>query len=361
MILVLCFYIILIDPAGAIGLKFPVLILLIINFLIFSKNIKFNLQLVFVALIFINLAGFFLLKQEIFFENNDVSRIVAQSIFLFGLFLILSLQDNFIELLYTAVRLFLVTNLIFLCIGAFFPTFAVAVNIALKDYSMFSLETRDHHVTQYAFYHNSVYAAVVYFPKLCSDIKRLNFKNIEFILCALSILSLAMTQSRSVYLGMFIVLVLYYWRYALALLPVIIVIGLVVFPNLESLIFDASTSTKISYLEAFKEQFGSVISVLVGTGPLMVNWGSNIGSFDIIELTYFEMFRYFGILGAITIFVIFLYLCLRLRRSSEMWLYGSGVVGYLGMSFVNPYVWGLTGLPLLALPLALSYNRKRSC
>ena len=96
---------------------------------------------------------------------------------------------------------------------------------------------------------------------------------------------------------------------------------------------------------------------MFGTGPKLVYWGDEIGSRDIIELTYFEIIRYFGILGATIFFVVIFYLCLKLKQNKKTTIYYTGVLAYFGMNFVNPYIWGLTGLPLLAIPFAISFYR----
>ncbi len=118
---------------------------------------------------------------------------------------------------------------------------------------------------------------------------------------------------------------------------------------------------KLNYLSVMFEDFFSFKQILFGTGLLLIDFGSDIGNLAIAEFTYFEVFRYFGFLGGITLFSIIIYLCLRLSSDIKLWLYGSGVVGYLAIFFFSPYVWSITGLLLLVIPLATLFDRKRNC
>ncbi len=142
-----------------------------------------------------------------------------------------------------------------------------------------------------------------------------------------------------------------------------VVFGLLIecFSNVESLLFDKSTCMKLNYLSVMFEDFFSFKQILFGTGLLLIDFGSDIGNLAIAEFTYFEVFRYFGFLGGITLFSIIIYLCLRLSSDIKLWLYGSGVVGYLAIFFFSPYVWSITGLLLLVIPLATLFDRKRNC
>ena len=354
-VLTLIFYVILMDPAGILNLKFPSLVLLIISFFLLNSRNRIPIENIMFSLSMCIFSVFFLLKQEIFFENNQISYVVAQSLFLFGVFLILANNGLYLNCLYRAVQLLLITNLIFIFLGAYFPTLAIATNIALKPYKMFSLEMRDHHFLQYAFYHNSVYAGVVYVPRLLSEIRSSYSNFYSKSICLICLLSLILTQSRSVYLGLFLIFIFMYWRFFVVMTPFVI-FGFVSFmAQFSALIVDTSTSTKIDYLSVFYEQFDEGVNVFLGTGPLLVNWGGSVGSVNIIELTYFEIFRYFGAVGFLFLFILALYLCIRSYAKSRV--YGIGVVAYFGMCFVNPYIWGLTGLPLLSFPLLYSYKR----
>lgn len=361
LILTFFFYIILLDPTGFLRLKFPILILLIIHFLIVTKEKKIRIELILITLGLIIFSIFFIFKQEVFFEFNEPSRVVAQTIFLFGLLLFISAHSTYIECLYQAMRLFLITNLVLLTIGVFFQEVAIDLNLVLKKTEMVSLEMREHYVSPYSFYHNSIYAAIVYFPKICYDLTRQKLFTLESFICILCLISLVLSQSRSIYFGILTIIFLHYYRYFFAILPVVFGCLVVSFLNLESLLFDNSTNMKLQYPSVMFDDFVSLKKILFGTGPLLIDFGPNIGNLAIVELTYFELFRYFGLLGSIILLSVIIYLCLRLRSDRKLWLYGSGVVGYLAMCFFNPYVWGLTGLPLLAIPLALSFDRNRNC
>ena len=188
LIFTILFFLILLDPFGAFGLKLPIIFFFITYFLITQRNNLLKTELVFIALGLIIFSLIFALKQELILSFNEVSQIVSQTVLFFALFLIIYTRSFYIDCLYQAIKILLVVNLAFLGLGAFFPQEAIGANLLLTDYRMFSLEMRSHYITDYSFYHNSIYAAIVYFPRLVYDLRRYKFFTIKFCVCFLCIL-----------------------------------------------------------------------------------------------------------------------------------------------------------------------------
>lgn len=341
---------VLIDPMGLLNVKYVSLMVILSLMIILNSPICFtsmNLAISFILIIF---SFAFVLKQEILYYFDDSMNIIFSTLFLAGIF-ILNRSQKCIKSFVLACKVILLVNLGFVYLALQHIDIALGINIALKQYKMFSLEQRGHLFSDYTFYHNSIYITVLLLPLFIKEIKtakELNWRVLVNILCLLSLL---LSQSRTIYFAFVIYFILNYPRGGIC-----IVTSLVIYVILFELKLDDSSLTKINYLDAFWLQFSDFKSVVVGTGPLSVDWGANTGEHAVIELTYIELLRYFGVIGygaLIFIALLFVYQGMKNRLSVSQ---AQGGLVYLSILAVNPYIWGITGLPMLLLFLSRGYN-----
>ena len=348
-ILMLALAILLLDPMGGLGLKPISLLLAILMMLVFNYPFMFKTYRLLTAFGLFIFSMIFILKQEILFFFDSEMNIIFSTFVLAGLFS-LNRSKLCIVTFIRACKLLLLINLIFLFIGVFYIDAALALNLALKKYKMFSLEQRGHHFTDYTFYHNSIYTTVMILPLLIKEIIANDKRTIFTMITLLCVASLLFSQSRTVYLAFSVYLLINYPRSGVP-----IMVSCLALVSIFGLDLDNSSATKIGYLDEFWMQFDDLKSVWLGTGPLPVHWG-NIGTQRFIELTYLELLRYFGVLGyaALLIFGFIFYFGNRksnLDRSQKQ-----GALIYLSILSVNPYIWGITGLPMLLFFISEGVN-----
>ena len=276
-LLTLMFTVVLIDPMGLLNVKYVSLMVILSLMIIINSPICFTYMNLAISFILIILSFAFVLKQEILYYFDDSMNIIFTTLLLAGIF-ILNRSQKCIKSFVVACKVILLVNLGFVYMALQHIDIALGVNIALKQYKMFSLEQRGHLFSDYTFYHNSIYITVLLLPLLIKEIKtakELNWRVLVNILCLLSLL---LSQSRTIYFAFVIYFMLNYPRGGIC-----IVTSLVIYVILFDLKLDDSSLTKINYLDSFWLQFSDFKSVVVGTGPLSVDWGANIGEHAFIE------------------------------------------------------------------------------
>ena len=126
------FFILIIDPMGALGIKvLTVLFLLLFLFFFNFQNYYSNIRLIFTSLT-LAFGLMFIFKQEVLFVYEEYMSVIASTIFFAGLF---SLNKSRIALggFILCCKLVLLLNLAFIVIGIFFIDIALGLNILLKD------------------------------------------------------------------------------------------------------------------------------------------------------------------------------------------------------------------------------------
>ncbi len=128
-------------------------------------------------------------------------------------------------------------------------------------------------------------------------------------------------------------------------------IGVLLDPN------EYSNNLKLALLSDYGELLNDPVTLLFGQGlGAYHSWGARAGlNFYVSELTYLELIRNFGAIGALVMFLLLVfplvYVFLINRKSSEK----SVVVGYgfyLGMCISNPNLFSSMGMLILAIVLA---------
>lgn len=347
---VFSFLYLLLDPAGILGFKIPVVCFLLALMFIRNRFSEIPSNQLILSMLLILFSIIFILKQELISYFEKYMSIMVSTI-VFAAFFILNKNHKIQNNLIVAMKIFLIGNLVFVTIGIFFLDIAVILNGVFREFKMFSLESRAHFISNSSFYHNSIYSTAMIIPLLIFQLREYGLKNIRGIIVILCLLSLLLTQSRTIILAFGITLFLHKPKTIFFLVMTLLLYFL--FDG--DLVLDNSTRLKLSYLPVFWSQFHDLQTVLFGSGPIYVDWGEQAGTHRVIELSYFELLRYFGFVGVFFLGVVLVIYYLNLRPYlTPQQVHGTLI--YLGIIFVNPYLWGIIGLPLLAMYLSVRYH-----
>ena len=240
----------------------------------------------------------------------------------------------------------------------------VYLNDVFRGIGVFVLEVRNFGFVFHTAYHNSLPSALVAFPYLfglvplfaASGIGLLN----RFVLCSAFILPLF----RSMVIGVVLIFLIKKRLYVFVLTPFLLV-ALVASAYLggimdRQIIFDLSTLTKLSLLGDYIILFDDPWTALFGQGlGHMHSWGTTpVREAFIVEFTYFEILRFFGIPLGLLLLAIFSYpFCLSLR-SSVMQSTRIGLLALIAVSFWNPYIWGTAGMVPIGLFVGVALREK---
>lgn len=151
----------------------------------------------------------------------------------------------------------------------------------------------------------------------------------------------------------------------------VIAFGALMFANIEivNAFFDASeanNNTKLGYLPYYWKELNSVSTFFFGQGFNAHSWSSELREFlapeaSKLELTYLEVFRIFGVpLGALFIVSVLWYLFSTDpgRFDSRNWIQPAAM-SYIFMAALNPYLFSLDGMMVLATAFAYKYHSHR--
>ncbi|MFC3852757.1 hypothetical protein ACFOSD_07920 [Salinispirillum marinum] len=196
------------------------------------------------------------------------------------------------------------------------------------------------------------------------------------LLLALSVTAMFLSGTRAnMLLSVFTPICLLMWfyagRYAYFFISIVTVFFILLVFALKIPVFyemfnpeEVSNSDKLGYLSGYIEIFSNLSYFLFGQGFNAHVWDLNIYSMipdgaSKTELTYLEMVRVFGFLGASLFAFGFLYLVFsnRIHYSIAPWI-GPALFIYLLVSSTNPYIFSSNGMLLLGLGVAsLSFHR----
>ena len=123
---------------------------------------------------------------------------------------------------------------------------------------------------------------------------------------------------------------------------------------------EASNTTKLSYLDDYSKAFSNLRTIILGDGLDSYFHTSSRGMVNNTELSYFELFRRFGIFGG----CIYLYLMIKpakglLKRDKYQWL-GLSYSMYLIMITTNPFFFSSNGMTILSIVLAVFYGKNNN-
>ena len=111
-----------------------------------------------------------------------------------------------------------------------------------------------------------------------------------------------------------------------------------------------SNATKLDYLHTYAHLFSDPLGLVFGYGTGSCVRSDALGQcLPVTELTYLDIIRLFGLLGAVVYVALFLYpLWRHLRRSHYLF---AGWLGYLALAGANPYIFSTNGMTVLAAVL----------
>lgn len=122
---------------------------------------------------------------------------------------------------------------------------------------------------------------------------------------------------------------------------------------------EGSNSTKLSYLEGYANILDNPISFIFGQGLNAHAWSYEFsemlsGGASKTELTYLEMIRVFGLLGASAFFIGIIYLFLFRNKvlTEYRWIF-PGLAMYLIVSSLNPYIFSSNGMLVFGLAVSI--------
>lgn len=122
---------------------------------------------------------------------------------------------------------------------------------------------------------------------------------------------------------------------------------------------ETSNSTKLSYLDDYSKAFSNIRTIVLGDGLDSYFYTKHRGMVNNTELTYFELFRRFGLFGGLT----YLYLMIKparrlIKKGRYQWL-GLAYTMYLVMIFSNPFFFSSNGMAILSIVLAVYFQNSQ--
>ena len=106
-----------------------------------------------------------------------------------------------------------------------------------------------------------------------------------------------------------------------------------------------SNAIKIDYLQAYGNLFSDPVGLIFGYGLGSCVESSRLAEcLPVVELTYIDLIRVFGVLGAIAYLLLLL---LPVFRNRSRYL-AVGWTAYLGLAILNPYIFSTNGMLVLA-------------
>lgn len=131
---------------------------------------------------------------------------------------------------------------------------------------------------------------------------------------------------------------------------------------------ESSNGVKLGYLKYYVDIFSDPINLIFGQGFNAHGWSNelrmmlaeNIEGSVKTELTYFEIYRVFGVfLGGLLNFSI-LYLIFKLRKNEkDRWIFWAAFVYFLGAA-VNPYIFSSNGFMFISLILLVIFKNDKN-
>lgn len=363
------------DPQDLLlGLKFPFFILyitsvsvisyikkedfyipreLLLFLLLFSVLIPFISTLIFYLrnnFSFAGYQGFSYLKAYLFlfltvFLYFDKNKLIIVFV---GLLLILSI---------ITILLFLLTTIYPKCVGLIY-SFG-------DKYGIFAMPVR---------HYGSLSYRAVYFhtaPLLIISLGYYLFRFIRdhsvhvFISLSITVLALLLSGTRNTVFSTIIISVVSYLVFSRNInnrqLLIILILSIIVFflPNIVELIFSSPTSdkTRLQFASEYFRLMKDPVTFLFGQGFGSSFVTSERGFVSLTELSYFEIFRRFGlVLGLLQIFLMFYPLVYwKSLPADKRWII-IAYAYYLLMIFFNPFYFSSNGMIILSFALISKYE-----
>lgn len=303
-------------------------------------------------------------------------------LFLSFIFVIYYAKIDTIKILNTFLTLLALTIIVFYYLVNFSSIFQVLFDFG-KKYVIYTISYSANWLTHESYYR-------IYFwtsPLLILSVtyyafRALKYKSIKyFIICFINCYGMYLSGSRVNQLMsiMSVLAILYLYLYYSSRLNRYLLIGftLIILPIIMykilpyiNLLFSAkelSNAIKLSYVKDYVDLFDSDIKILL--------FGQGIGTDFYVstlktrmfftELTYFELFRKFGLIFGSIYILLLLYPCIAFlnlkNKKNFVWLFVSYSF-YLVMSFFNPFLFSSSGIIILSVILVtfISLDKKYS-
>jgi len=295
-------------------------------------------------------------------EPSDGMQYLKGYLFLFVVFIMYHYQLSILLLLVRLLTLLAVVILVFYVISLLpsFESFEDTLYVFGNEYKIFTIHSRTYGAFEVPsiYFHTSPLLIVplgYYFNKF---LERPKLDNL--LLGALILIALILSGTRNnMFMGLLVPVVIYLLKgnrrnvlVVIILISLCILIFLFSYGHILLGFFSAtepSNAIKLAYLTDYAERFTNISTWL---------WGEGLGSFfystphaemvSVTELTYFELFRRYGLIMGFIYFLLMLYPCLRITSRSEYaWLY-LVYVCFLVMVFFNPFYYSSTGILFLS-------------
>lgn len=130
---------------------------------------------------------------------------------------------------------------------------------------------------------------------------------------------------------------------------------------------EANNNTKLGYLPYYWAELNSPLTLLFGQGFNAHTWSNELQTLlapgaSKLELTYLELIRIFGVplgVGFIATIFWFLFSTARTDPNSSNWIQPASL-SYVLMATLNPYLFSLDGMMVLATALAYRHHARRA-
>lgn len=363
------------DPQDLLlGMKIPLFMLFIISVTVikYIKKEDFNIPaelLLFVLLFSVLIPA---ISTFIFYLRNSFSFVGYQGLPYLKAYLFLSLtfflyfdrnklMSIFIKLLLT---LSTITVLLFL-ITFLFPKYFNLIYSFGNKYGIFAMPIRHYGSLSYMaiYFHTAPLLVITLGYYLDRFIRDHGISN--FIYLFITILALLFSGTRNTVFSAILMSIVFYLIFSRNInnwqLLLILIFSVVIFflPKIVGLINSSPTSDKIK-LQFATEYFSIMkdpVTLIFGQGFGSSFVTSERGIVSLTELTYFEIFRRFGIgLGMLQIFLMFYPLFYwRILPVDKRWIIITYAF-YLGMVFFNPFYFSSNGMIILSFVLISKYK-----
>lgn len=378
LVILLCFFISTVfDPADRIlGLKLELFLLYALTlFLTRYRSLALNIEIIFIVSIFLFIP---LASILIFYFNGGGYPFAGFQMFLGYGFITLSILlfnepksflQNYCRII-SAMSIFIIFIAIIINV---FPTSFFIINSFGYQYGVISLDSRSFSeivTLQQIYFVTSPLCLLALTYYLSRYLSLTSERGVNFFLFMINFTGMMLTGNRSNILVAILCsgFIFYYVSRNKIILSFIY---LIIFTLLAFFIFDDvllsffdpdefSNSIKIGLLATYKNMFNNLFELFFGQGlGAYIFWESKGYTTFTSELTFLEIFRFFGLIGGSVILAAVLFPVYRLMLSQEKQkeILGIGLLFYIILSSTNPNFFNSMGISVYSLLLVESYRK----
>jgi hypothetical protein len=253
-----------------------------------------------------------------------------------------------------------------------FPIFLPIITTIGSDYGIFLIGERSYSVDYSTFNIFFVTSPMLVIPISYYVYNFIEKKNIKyFILSLLNILGMYLAGTRNnLFVSLLLPISIYFYytknkKVALLFILSILAFGVYQFNDILLILFNSdekSNMIKLSLIDDYKNIFSNLNNLLFGQGLGSYTFFNTRNSFEFIsELTYFELFRNYGIiLGLLLVSLLFFpfYFAFNNSKFYKQKYIIIGYAFYLFMCFSNPFLFSSLGILILSIIYSNIYISK---